>query len=131
MEKPFGLCFSDEDHQELVEIVDAYFKSEPLEGAAPFADDAQAWLAGVRTKATGFWRSLEPPASQREAAFFVQRLIPGNFREGQQSGPHMWNGHAGRRSQPALAYRESAHGHPTIPPESAGDERRGSDQALS
>jgi hypothetical protein len=91
IEKPFGLRFSDEDRRELVDIVEAYFKSEPFERAAPFAADAQAWLADVRTKADAFWGSLQPPALQREAAFFVQRLITENLHGGQQSGPHKWN----------------------------------------
>src|SRR5947207_1324543 len=91
IEKSFALHFSDEDRRELLKIVEAYFKSEPFERAAPFADDAQAWLADVRTKAEAFLGSLQPPASRREAAFFVQRLITQQLHEGQQSGAPDWN----------------------------------------
>jgi hypothetical protein len=34
---------------------------------------------------------LEPPASQCDSVFFVQRLIIANFHEGRQTGSHKWN----------------------------------------
>jgi len=83
IEKPFGVHFNPEDCQQLISIVDAYFSMQPFERAAPFADDAQAYFNDVQTKANALWRSLEPSAAQREAAFFVQRLITENFHEGQ------------------------------------------------
>jgi hypothetical protein len=57
-ENPLGLRFSEENRQELADIVDAYFKFVPFETAAPFANDAQAYLNDVRTKANAFWKSL-------------------------------------------------------------------------
>jgi hypothetical protein len=64
---------------------------QPFESAAPFADDAQAWLGDVRSKTNALLTSLEPSPSQRKAAFFVQRLITENFRGGQASGPDKWD----------------------------------------
>ena len=83
--------FQPKDREQLVGIVDDYFGMQPFEGAAPFADDAQAYLKNVRAKANAFSRCLVPPPSRREAAFFVQRLITQRFHGGQQSGPDKWD----------------------------------------
>jgi hypothetical protein len=91
IEHAFGVRFSDEDYRQLTIIIDRYFRMQPLETAAAFLDDAQAYLKAVLTNANALNRSLQPPASRSDAAFYVQRLILENFHTGQPIGPGGWN----------------------------------------
>jgi hypothetical protein len=92
IEAALGVRFSEEQFRELVGIVDNYFGMQPFERAAPFADDAQAWLNEVRSKARTFFEVLtRRPGSRRDAAFVVERLITKNLEDGRLGGQEKWN----------------------------------------
>jgi hypothetical protein len=88
MEKAMGASFDAMARHDLIHSVDAYFAMQPFEGAAPFANEAEAWLDQTKAHVDAL---LLQVSSQDEAAFFVQRQLAQHLRPGKSAGRESWD----------------------------------------
>lgn len=58
IERAYGRALSCDDRSEIVGFVDKYFRWQPSEVKAPFADDARRYLDQLEKTANQFWRVL-------------------------------------------------------------------------
>jgi hypothetical protein len=58
IESAYGCSLSTDDRAEIVGLVDKYFRWQPSEVKAPFADDARRYLDQLEKTANKFWRVL-------------------------------------------------------------------------
>lgn len=82
--------FNQPDRQAISEIVDAYLDWEGFERAAPYLDDALAWLEKARKAAKSFQECLY---SGGDAVFYAQRYVARNVNHHlfEPDGPMDWS----------------------------------------